>query len=99
MKHAQSDALDGIGPLLIEIRRVASLAERKRGVFYRKSSAFLHFHEDSAGIFADLRDSAGWLRLPVNSASERRDLLRRIRALVQQEEQPQAPPSRRGPPA
>jgi hypothetical protein len=82
MKHAGSSALDSLEPLLSEIRGVPSLTERKRGVFYRKSTAFLHFHEDPAGLFADLRDVSGWLRLPANSAAERRELLRRIRKLA-----------------
>jgi hypothetical protein len=82
MKHAGSATLDAIESLLVQIRKLTSLTERKRGVFYRKSSAFLHFHEDPAGISADLRDSSGWLRLPLNSASERRALLRRIRELL-----------------
>jgi hypothetical protein len=78
MKHAGPAALDTVEPLLSEIRNLPFLIERKRGVFYRKSSAFLHFHEDPAGIFADLRDPSGWQRLPANSASEQRDLLRRV---------------------
>jgi hypothetical protein len=82
MKHAGAVALDALEPLLCEIRSVPSLTERKRGVFYRKSQAFLHFHEDLAGIFADLREASGWLRLPANTAAERRDLLRRIRTLA-----------------
>jgi hypothetical protein len=83
MKHAGPDALNSVEPLLREIRGLPSLTERKRGVFYRKSSAFLHFHEDPAGIFADLRDPSGWQRLPVNSAAERRGILSRIRSLIQ----------------
>jgi hypothetical protein len=83
MKHAGSAALDAVEPLLGEIRSVLSLTERKRGVFYRKSTAFLHFHEDPEGIFADLRDTSGWLRLPANTIAERRDLLRRIRVLAE----------------
>jgi hypothetical protein len=82
MKHAGAAALDTVEPLLAEIRGLPSLTERKRGIFYRKSQAFLHFHEDPAGLFADLRDSSGWLRLPANSASERRNLLHRIRKLA-----------------
>jgi hypothetical protein len=83
MKHAGAATLDALEPLLSEIRSVPSLTERKRGIFYRKSQAFLHFHEDPAGIFADLRGGSGWLRLPANSAAERRELLRRIRVLAQ----------------
>jgi hypothetical protein len=82
MKHAGSSALDSLEPLLSELRSLPSLTERKRGIFYRKSAAFLHFHEDPAGLFADLRDASGWLRLPANTAAERRELLRRIRKLA-----------------
>ena len=54
MKHAGAEALDALEPLLNEVRRAAGLIERKRGIFYRKSQAFLHFHEDAAGMFADV---------------------------------------------
>ncbi|HEX4183540.1 MAG TPA: hypothetical protein VHY34_09795 [Caulobacteraceae bacterium] len=51
MKHAGQEALDALEA--VRLRR--ALTERKRGVFYRKSRAWLHFHEDPAGLFADLR--------------------------------------------
>ena len=76
MKHARDAALDSIEPMLIELRQWDDLREKKRGVFYKKSIAFIHFHEDPAGIFADLRCGSGWLRLPVNTAADRRRLLR-----------------------
>jgi hypothetical protein len=79
MKHATSIALDGLEPLLIEIRRIDGLVERKRGVFYRKSSAALHFHEDPAGFFADARVGPEWVRFSVNTAKERRALLAALR--------------------
>ena len=79
MKHAGEAALDHVESLLVELRHLDGLRERKRGVFYRKSSALLHFHEDPAGIFADLRTASQWTRLPVNTASQRRRLLRLIR--------------------
>ena len=31
------------------------LVEKRPGIFYRKSKAFLHFHEDSSGVHADVR--------------------------------------------
>jgi hypothetical protein len=79
MKHAGEAALDQVESLLVELRQLDGLRERKRGVFYRKSSALIHFHEDPAGIFADLRTGGQWTRLPVNTASQRRRLLRLIR--------------------
>jgi hypothetical protein len=39
MKHAGPDALDSIEPLLAAARALPALAERKRGIFYRKSVA------------------------------------------------------------
>ncbi len=79
MKHAGEAALDRVESLLVELRRCDGLREPKRGVFYRKSSAFLHFHDDPAGIFADVRTGRNWMRLPVNTRSERLRLLRLIR--------------------
>ena len=75
MKHAGGDALDGIEELLAEIRAHAGLVEKGRGVFYRRSRAFLHFHEDPAGLFADVRPEESWIRTPVNTPAERKRLL------------------------
>ena len=59
MKHAGAAALDRLETLLGELRALPGLRETGRGVFYRKGRAFLHFHEDPKGLFADLRDVAG----------------------------------------
>jgi hypothetical protein len=82
MKHAGDEALDGLEELLVRIRELAGLKERKRGVFYRGSSAFLHFHEDPAGMFADVRTDSDWQRIPVNSRAEQRALVAKIRAAL-----------------
>jgi hypothetical protein len=58
------------------------LKERRRGVFYRRSAAFLHFHEDPAGLFADMRAEAEWERVAVNTKAEQRALLVKIRAAL-----------------
>ena len=55
MKHAGEAALDQLEPLLARVRALPGLIEKKRGVFYRKSRAFLHFHEDPKGLFGDVR--------------------------------------------
>jgi len=75
VKHAGQEALDSLESLLSEVRKRKSLTERSRGVFYLKSVAFLHFHEDPAGMFADLRMEKGWTRFPVSSQSQRRVFL------------------------
>ena len=77
MKHAGAEALDALEPLLNEVRRAAGLIERKRGIFYRKSQAFLHFNEDAAGMFADVKLSGDgdYTRLRVSTAAERKAFL------------------------
>ncbi len=79
MKHAGPDALDGIEPLLDKVRRHSGLTEKKRGTFYRKSSAFLHFHEDPAGMFADVKlGGVEFQRFRVTTKAEQTDFLRRV---------------------
>jgi hypothetical protein len=63
MKHAGAAALAEVAALIAQIRLRPGLVEKKTGVFYRKGQAFLHFHEDPAGMFVDIRDGADWLRL------------------------------------
>jgi hypothetical protein len=75
MKHATSAALESLSPLLEQIRTRDGLKERKLGVFYRKSKSFLHFHEDPAGLFADLTVGDGFDRYPVNTQPEWKALL------------------------
>ena len=59
MRHARPAALDQLEPLLARLRAIAGLKEKSRGVFYRGAKAFLHFHEDPAGLFADIRTADG----------------------------------------
>jgi hypothetical protein len=80
VKHAGQSALNRLEPILARIRRFDGLKEKSRGVFYRAGAAFLHFHEDPAGFFADVRiDGTEFVRLPVNSKTEIEALLRAIR--------------------
>jgi len=82
MKHAGPAALDQLEPLLAVLRDLPALREKRRGTFYRGSRAFLHFHEDPAGLFADVRIDAEFERVRVSTAKERERLLRRVRAAV-----------------
>ncbi len=56
MRHARDADLDRLEDLLAQVRTLPGLKEKKRGVFYRKSRGFLHFHEDPKGMFADISD-------------------------------------------
>jgi len=82
MKHAGQRALDALQPLLKELRAIPGLVERKRGVFYCGATAFLHFHEDPTGFFADLKCDGDFERYPVNTPAESARLLRSVRAAV-----------------
>jgi hypothetical protein len=78
MKHATSAALAGLSELLDQIRIRDGLKEKKLGIFYRKSKSFLHFHEDPAGLFADLSTGADFDRYRVNTRPEWNVLLAAI---------------------
>jgi len=83
MKHAAEPALTELAPLLAEIRRLPGLQERKPGIFYRRSQAFLHFHEDPSGLFADAKLGAPTFeRMAVNTQQQRQELLRRLREVL-----------------
>jgi hypothetical protein len=75
MKHAGAAALDTLHELITAIRARDGLKEPRPGVFYRKGKAWLHFHEDKAGLFADLRVGVEWERFRVSEADERAKLL------------------------
>jgi hypothetical protein len=78
MKHATAEALHGLVDLLEQIRKIEGLKEKKLGIFYRKAKSFLHFHEDPAGLFADLGAGADFERYPVNTKKDCKALLQAI---------------------
>ena len=83
MRHAGAVALHGLSELLEQIRVREGIKEKSLGIFYRRSKAFLHFHEDPAGLFADLSVGAQFERYPVNTKNEWKALLAAIdRALT-----------------
>lgn len=76
MRHASPDTLAAIEPLLRKVRENASLIERTPGSFYRKSKAYLHFHEDPTGIYADVRlDGTEFIRVRATTAQEQAHLV------------------------
>lgn len=83
MKHATDTTLDQLDDLLVALRQLEGLREKKRGTFYRKSSAFLHFHEDPKGLFADLRYPDDWHRFSVNTKAEQDALVAAARELLE----------------
>ena len=76
MKHAGPRTLVELQPLLVRLREATPLTERTPGAFYWKSKAFLHFHEDTSGLWADVKlDGATFTRLRVTTAQEQAHLL------------------------
>jgi hypothetical protein len=83
VRHAGAASLASIEPLLATLRTLPGLTERKPGIFYRGSVAFLHFHEDPAGLFADLKQDGAFVRRRVVTTAERRDLIAAARATLE----------------
>lgn len=79
VRHAGVQALAQLVPLLIDLRAIEWLAERKPGIFYKGGQAWLHFHEDGSDLFADLKVDGDWQRYRVNSQNECERLLVDVR--------------------
>jgi hypothetical protein len=75
VRHARTAALDELEPFLERLRSLPGLVEKTRGVFYRRSRAFLHFHEDPTGLHADVRVGDDFQRFRVETPEERDALL------------------------
>jgi hypothetical protein len=84
MRHAGDASLDELDGLLESLRATNALREKGRGVFYRGQKAFLHFHEDPSGLFADVRTdpSAEFQRMRVSTKAERASLLAIVRRVL-----------------
>lgn len=87
MKHASASDLKIIENLLsrldglVEINK--PLKRRKLGIYYLKSRAFLHFHEDDGSIFADVRlEGDDFDRLNVTAKSGQHDLVKRVEGVL-----------------
>jgi len=83
VRHITPARLDAIEDLLARLRAVDGLVERSRGVFYRRSRAFLHFHEDGDDVYADVRlDDVEFARMRVTTKTEQRALITSVRRVV-----------------
>ena len=84
MRHAGQDDLNQLEPLLVELRKLPQLRERKPGSFSKGSHAFLHFHEDLGAFYVDVKFDTKFSRARVTSREERADFLSRVQAALQQ---------------
>ena len=81
MKHASEQTIASLDSLLEKIRLLPGLKEKKPGIFYRKSRAFLHFHEDDHKIYADVRlQEPDFQRFPVTTQAEQTAFLNAVQA-------------------
>jgi hypothetical protein len=83
VRHATQDDLDRVEALLVELRKLPQLRERKRGYFSRGTRAFLHFHEDASDLYVDVRLDSVFQRMKVTSRDEQADLLSQVREALQ----------------
>jgi hypothetical protein len=82
MKHAGSQTLSQLAPLLGRLRQIEKIKEKKPGIFYQGSKAFTHFHEDPQGIFADLWIAPSWQRFKVDSQKEQDQFLQAVLSAI-----------------
>jgi hypothetical protein len=80
VRHVTAAGLDELDDVVRELRGVDGLKEKSLGVFYRGTRAFLHFHEDPSGLYADVRLDADFERMRVTTPAERKRLLSVVRA-------------------
>ena len=83
MEHADAATLDTLEELLGAIRERDGVRDRRRGYFYHKGRALVHFHQDPAGLYADLHDGSEWYRLRVSEPEERKRFLAALDEAVQ----------------
>jgi hypothetical protein len=83
MKHASPSALESLATLLEQLRAMPGLVERTPGAFYYRSSAFVHFHEDPEGLFADVKlDLRLFERCRVSTRAEQSAFLTAVAATL-----------------
>ncbi len=77
MAHADAKALEPHLPLLRQLREVKGVKEKQPGIFYLRSSAFLHFHDDKGVLSVDLKKpgGSGFDRFAIATPAERRKLV------------------------
>lgn len=71
-------SLEKIGPLLEMLRANSALEEVRPTMFHLNGRDFVHFHDYSDGVVADVRLSKRVVRMPVSSPEEQAELLDQI---------------------
>jgi hypothetical protein len=77
MPRADTEALGRLAPVLRQLRDIKGVREERPGIFYARREAFVHFHEDASGLYADLKKSggSGFDRYPLATPAQQRKLV------------------------
>jgi len=79
VRHITPERVHELDGVLPRIRAFDELTEKKPSTFYKKSVAFLHFHEDPAGLFADVKlDGRTFTRMRATDPDEQDALVAAI---------------------
>jgi hypothetical protein len=86
MRHATPEDLEQLDELVAVLRATEVLTEKSPGAFYRGSKAFVHFHTDPSGLYADLRTdpSGSFERVRVTTKVEQQRLLSTVRGALKE---------------
>jgi hypothetical protein len=80
VRHSREEDLPRLAAMVVQLRTVEGLTEKKPGTFYRGSRAFLHFHIHGDDVYADVRLSGDeFERLRVTTRAEQRSLVSAVR--------------------
>jgi hypothetical protein len=80
MRHARSDDLERIAPLLAQLRGLVGLTEKSPGSFYRRSRGFLHFHAHGDEMYADVKlNGDEFERVRATTKAEQRALVAAVK--------------------
>ena len=74
----KTTTLERLAPLLAVLRGYSSLSEVQPTVFHLDGRDFIHFHETSDGVVADVRLAKGQVRMRAATDAEQAELLERI---------------------
>ena len=81
MSRARKSTLQQLAPFLEEVRALGidRLVEKANGAFYQGRVGILHFHEDSEGVYADVKVGGAWQRVQVDRGHGKRTVIGLLR--------------------
>jgi hypothetical protein len=71
----RQETIENLAILLNSLRSYEILSEVRPTNFHLNGKGFIHFHDESDGLWADIFLSKGRLRMPVNTASEQAEVI------------------------